>query len=403
MAPPRTTAPAPSSRALAFDLIRARGPISRVELAQLSGFTQATMSNVVRQLLTDGLVVEAGRLESTGGKPRVLLDLDPRSRHAVGVQLGADRVMLVLTDLAGELVAHRRLDGVRSEGPAEAVARLADTVSAFLDESGVDRSTVAGLGLVAPGPLDLDAGTVLGAPPLESWSRFPLRDAVARATGLPVILDNDATAAALGEFWAGSVGDSLAHCTVYVGAGIGVGIVLAGRIYRGASSNAGELGQVRTRLPGTAPGERTRTVEELAGPVSVAKHAREALAAGRTGAFTLTPDEDPWGDYAAVAEAAVAGDPLAGEILAESTGHLADAVVSLANVLDLDSVVLAGPALTSAGPLYVDAVRERMADGFFAHERHGVTVSLSARAADAAALGGAALVLQRHVDARTVD
>ncbi|MDY0945251.1 ROK family transcriptional regulator [Frigoribacterium sp. CFBP9039] len=398
MVNPRPLLAVPTSRALAFDLIRSQGPISRVELAESTGLTQATMSNVVRQLLLDGLVVESGRRESTGGKPRVLLTIDPRARYALGVQLGADFVTVVLTDLGGALVGRSRVAGVWGQSPESAVAWIASTVSAFLESIGVEADRVTGLGLVTPGPIDLTTGSILGAPPFEEWAGFPLREATAEATGFAVILDNDATAAAIGEFWGGAVGDSAAHCTVYFGAGIGAGIVLDGAIYRGASSNAGELGQMRYRGPG--PVAHRVSAEQLAGPVSVALGARAAVAAGRATSLVLTDNEDPFADFTLVAEAAVEGDALAVELITESADHLANAVVSMANLLDLDSVVLAGPSLTTAGPLYLEVVRQRIADDFFAKGRHRVRVELSAYVADAAAVGGAALVLQREVGAR---
>ncbi|WP_162236417.1 ROK family transcriptional regulator [Frigoribacterium sp. Leaf263] len=398
MVNPRPLLAVPTSRALAFDLIRSQGPISRVELAESTGLTQATMSNVVRQLLLDGLVVESGRRESTGGKPRVLLSIDPRARYALGVQLGADFVTVVLTDLGGALVGRVSVAGVWGQSPESAVAWIASTVSMFLGSVGVEADRVTGLGLVTPGPIDLTTGSILGAPPFEEWAGFPLRDATAEATGFAVILDNDATAAAIGEFWGGAVGDSAAHGTVYFGAGIGAGIVLDGSIYRGASSNAGELGQMRYR--GLGPVAHRVSAEQLAGPVSVALGARSALAAGRASSLVLTQNEDPFADFSLVAAAAVEGDALAVELITESADHLANAVVSMANLLDLDSVVLAGPSLTTAGPLYLEVVRQRLADDFFAQGRHRVKVELSAHVADSAAVGGAALVLQREVAAR---
>lgn len=398
MSKPRPLSAAPTSRGLVFDVIRARGPVSRVELAELTGFTQATMSTVVRQLLTDGLVVEAGRRESTGGKPRVLLGIDPAARHAVGVQLGADAVTVVLTDLAGSVQGRLRTSGVWGEAPQEAVDRIGATVLRFLDGVGVAARDVSGLGLVTPGPIDLRTGSILGAPPLEAWAGFALADAVEAATGLDVVLDNDATAAAVGECWTGTVGDSRAHATVYFGAGIGAGIVLDGVVHRGASSNAGELGRMATRGP--EPVAHRVTVEQLAGPVGVALGARAALDAGEAASFALDATGDPFADFAVVASAAVHGDPLAVRLVATSADHLANAVVSMANLLDLDSVVLAGPSLSTAGALYLDVVRRRTAEDFFARGRHGVRVELSPSVADAAAIGGAALVLQREVASR---
>ena len=104
MTNPRVPLSATTSRGIVLDLIRSEGPISRVELADHTGLTQATMSTVVRQLILDGLVLETGRRKSTGGKPRVLLNINPDARFAVGVQLGADFITFVVTNLSGAVV-----------------------------------------------------------------------------------------------------------------------------------------------------------------------------------------------------------------------------------------------------------------------------------------------------------
>lgn len=389
-----------TSRGAVLDLIRSEGPVSRVELADITGFTQATMSNVVRQLLTDGLVVEYGRGESTGGKPRVLLQINASARYAVGIQIGADFLVYVVTDLNGAIVGRTRTRGVGAAGPEQIVEAIGIRVRALLANLGIDASLVVGIGLVCPGPLDIEGGTILAPPTLAGWKDFPIRDRVQAATLLPVILDNDATAAAIGEYWAGSVSDAAAHCSVYMGAGIGAGIVLGGAIYRGASSNTGELGQVWVPGPSkTTPGA---TIEQLAAPAGVAARARAAIAEGRTAGFVLSDDADPFTDFAAVCTAAVHGDELALELVNESARYLAGAVVSLANVLDLDSVVLCGPSFAIAGSIYLIAVRERVDRHFFARRRHSVSVRLSAHVGDAAAVGGAALALQDVLAPRTV-
>ena len=394
MARPSTSG---ASRGLVLDTVRAHAPISRVELAERTGLTQATISTVVRALLDDGLLVETDQREYTGGKPRVKLVLNPRSRCAVGVQLGADWLVVVLTDATGAVLARTRTRGARDDEPSAVVARAARHVDTLLKAAGVPRSDVVGLGLAAPGTLDLDAGVILASRSLERWHGVPVRSAFAEATGLRVHLDNDATSAAVGEYWGGQVGPSTAHCTVYMGAGIGAGIVIHGSVYRGASSNTGPLGQLRVNRDRLAAGP---SVEELAAPRAVAARARAAVQAGRSTLVQLSEDGDPFADFAAVATAAVLGDPLAGALIEESAEHLADAVVVMADLLDLDSLVLAGPSFTTAGAIYLTTLRRRLDTELFAGPKHGVRVTLSTQVADAAAAGAAALVLQNELAPR---
>lgn len=389
---------APSTtRARVLDLVRTRGPISRVELAELTGLTQAAISHAVRALLDQGLLRESGAREWTGGKPRVMLTLDPLARCAVGVQLGADWLVVVLIDARGAVVARTRVRGAREEDPEAVVIGIAGEVDVLLRAAGIGRDRVAGVGLAVPGTLDLGEGAITVSRSLHRWQGFPVRASLAEAVGLPVVLDNDATAAAVGEYWAGRTAGSVAHCTLYMGAGIGAGVVVGGTVHRGASGNAGPLGRMHLHRDGHGPGP---TLEELAAPHAVARRAREAVAAGRTTSARLSADGDPITDFGALATAAVQGDPLALELVEDSAEYLADAAVTAANLLDVDSVVLAGPAFSTAGSLYVQVVERRLRAELHAADRHGVRVALAAHVADAAAVGAAALVLQEDLAPR---
>ncbi|MEJ1177773.1 MULTISPECIES: ROK family transcriptional regulator [unclassified Pseudarthrobacter] len=384
-----------TSRGLVLDRVRAEGPVSRVELAERTGLTQAAISNLVRSLLNEGLLVETGERTYTGakGKPRVLLGLNPRARCSVGVQIGADWIVLVLTDAAGSVLARTRIRGARSRIPDDVVKDVAEQVGVLLGLTGVEQEIVAGIGLVAPGALDVESGSILTSQSMPLWEQFPVRDALAAASGLPTLLDNVATAAAMGDFWSGAIPDATAHCTLYMGASISAGLLIGGSIYRGSSSNTGLLGSVRfqgDRRAGT-------TLEEAAGPRAVAERARAAVSAGRTTTAKLSGDFDPFSDFAAIATAAVHGDPLSMALIEESADHVADAVVALVNILDLDSVTLAGPSFTTAGSLYLPLLDQRLRGEAFARPKHGVTVRLSTQVTDAAAVGAAALMLQHSL------
>jgi predicted NBD/HSP70 family sugar kinase/biotin operon repressor len=384
-----------TSRSLVLDRVRAEGPVSRVELAERTGLTQAAISNLVRSLLNEGLLVETGERTYTGakGKPRVLLGLNPRARCSVGVQIGADWIVLVLTDAAGSVLARTRIRGARSRTPDDVVKDVAEQVGVVLALTGVEREIVAGIGLVAPGALDVESGSILTSQSMPLWERFPVRDALAAASGLSTLLDNVATAAAMGDFWSGAIPDATAHCTLYMGASISAGLLIGGSIYRGSSSNTGLLGSVRFQS-----GRRSgTTLEEVAGPRAVAERARAAVSSGRTTTAKLSGDFDPFSDFAAIATAAVHGDPLSMALIEESADHVADAVVALVNILDLDSVTLAGPSFTTAGSLYLPLLDQHLRAEAFALPKHGVTVRLSTQVTDAAAVGAAALMLQHSL------
>jgi predicted NBD/HSP70 family sugar kinase len=384
-----------TSKGVLFDLIRSQGPISRVQLADETGLTPATVSTLVRQLIVEGIVVETGRGESTGGRMPALLDVDPTSRFAVGLQLGSESVTYVVVNVVGGIHGRVRTTGVGASNPQEAVEFIAHEVNALLEGLGIKKDRVVGVGVVAPGPQDLARGVLLGPPHLSTWNDVSIRSMLTLALGLPVLLDNDATAAALGDFWGGELGDTVSHATVYMGSGIGSGILVDGTVFRGASSNAGELGHMI--VPSTE-GE-ARTLESVADPSAVIGKAMKLDdAAERFGLDGL----DEFEAFAAIARAAAHGDDAAIGLLEESAGHLATAIIGMANLFDLDSVSLAGPAFAVAGPIYIRVISERLNSGFFARARHGVRVKLSGYVSDAAAVGAAALVLQTYLSPRTM-
>ncbi|WP_343233505.1 ROK family protein [Streptomonospora sp. PA3] len=384
-----------------LDVIRAAGTISRVGLIQATGFTGATISTVVRKLIEDGLVVETGRAESTGGKPRVLLQLKASSRYAVGVHLDHSGIAYVLTDLSGAVVARMTRAGAGTDDPPAVVERMAAEVSTLIEGAGIDRARVLGIGLVSPGPLTPASGMRLAPPVMRHWADFPLDERVQRATGLPVVLGNDATAAALGEYWSGAVSGSSTFAAVYVCTGIGSGILINGIPYNGSSGNAGEIGHICLDADGPECwcGARGCT-EVLAGPAAVVARAREdagvARAAGLAGG-NGRGHSSVAADFAAVARAARRGEPGARAIVDRSARYLAVATRTLANVLDLDRVVLTGQSLAVAGSMYQPVVQEELDRAFFSRATHPVAVQVSTSAATAPAIGAATMVLQSEL------
>ncbi|MDX3660060.1 ROK family protein [Streptomyces sp. ID05-26A] len=394
---PARSTPHASSKSAVLDVIRAAGTISRVGLTKTTGLTGATISVAVRKLLDEDLVLETGHAESTGGKRRVLLQLNHNSRYAVGVHLDHERITYVLTNLSGAVVARITRPGAGVQEPSVIVKRMAGEVAALVTRVGVEPGRVLGIGLVSPGPLRANTGMTLTPPPMRKWEDYPVDRELAAATGLPVVLDNDATAAALGEHWSGGMGGASTSAALYMGSGIGAGIVIGGITYRGSSGNAGEIGHVCVDIAGPECWCGARgCVEALAGPAAVvaAARANQALAhlvgAGRS-RNSLTAD------FAAVSRAARRGEPHATAILERSAQYVAVATRTLANVMDVEFLVLTGPGFAIAGSVYLPIVRQELDRGFFARGVHTVEVRLSRTAATAPAIGAAAMVLQSEL------
>lgn len=387
----------PRTRGVVLDLIRAARTISRIELAANSGLTPPTITEVVRELIAYGLVVEVGRSASTGGKRRTLLQLNPRARYAVGVLFERNICVIVVVDLAGQRVARTSFPGTALLPPEKALPLVASRVDALLETAGVDRDRVLGVGLVSYGPQDRQSGVLLTHQPTDDWFGFPIAPRLSELLRLPVMLDNDAAAAAIGEYWLGTVEPHATYGCIYMASGIGGSIVTAGQIYRGSSSNSVEIGHITVDINGGPCNcGNFGCLENYAGPTAVIEQAMRASDLGQR--LGLDPhDIDVMTNFGRIATAANAGDPTATELILRSARHLGTGVVTLMSLFDLDLIVLAGPSFAAAGSIYQSVIREEAHRRAFARRAHPLRVIASSSGADAAAIGGAVLVLQSEL------
>ena len=378
-----------------LDVIRASRTVSRVELADATGLTQATVSTVVRKLIDEGLVVEVGRGASTGGKRRTLLQIEPTARYAFGAQLGSDATTFVLADLGGATVSRWRRGPLMKVAPDQAVAVVADELDGIVERAAIDRAKLSGVGLVAPGPLLAATGIVLAPPSMRGWVDFPLRERLEQATNLPVLLDNDATATAAGLYWTDGIAPKATLAALFMGQGIGAGLLYGGQVHRGAGGNAGEIGHITVDVDGPECWCGNRgCVEAIAGPVPTVERAREA------GIDLGDPERSVVAAFGQLARLALGGDPKALEVVGMSARYVAVAAHTLVNVIDPDLLVLTGPAFAVAGPLYLPVVANHVMARRFARHSTSIDVRLSTHGPEAAALGAAALVLQAELAPR---
>ncbi|MDV9188402.1 ROK family transcriptional regulator, partial [Streptomyces sp. SR27] len=216
--------------ALVLDLLRAAGAagISRLELAERTGLTPQAVSKITARLRAEGLATEAGHRASTGGKPRTVLRLVPSAGYAVGVHLDRDELITLLADLAGTTVILRRRPLGLGEGAGPVLDAVTEEVRSVLAEA---PGPVLGAGVAMPGPLDHRAGVPGRVTGFPQWAGHPVREELARRLALPVVLDKDTNAAALGLALRPGAAGSFAY--VHLGTGLGAGLVLGGAPLRG--------------------------------------------------------------------------------------------------------------------------------------------------------------------------
>jgi glucokinase len=245
----------------------------------------------------------------------------------------------------------------RDEGPGPMIERLVALGREASEASGIPWERIPAIGIACGGPLDPATGVILSPPNLVGWDRVPLTALVTEALGRPAVVDNDATAAAVAEWWYGAGRGGTVRDLVYltISTGIGGGLILDGRPFRGAAGNAGELGHVTVDWRGRQCGcGRRGCLEAYASGTNIAARASEALGAGSEpsslrGLATVTARD--------VAEAAAAGDAIAGRTWDETTAILASSVANFLDIFNPELVVLGG-GVTRAGGQLLAPVRD---------------------------------------------
>ncbi len=379
---------------------RSPGGLSRVELAQIVGLSPQTISNISRRLLDQSLIVEAGK-EGTGpGKPRTMLRLNPAGMYAVGVHLDPAVMTFVVLDLVGAVVKHSRVKTPSGTDPGAVIDTIAAEINQLIADSGVDRAKIAGLGVASPGPIDLEEGTVVDPPLLLGWHRVPLRDALAEATGLSTLVDKDVTSAAVAETWAGGPSGAGSFVFMYMGTGIGCGIVLNDEVVRGTSGNAGEIGHIMVDPDGPPCdcGIRGCVKSSCIPQVLVAQAEAAGVLDGSRQDRSAPAVQD---SFAELCAAASAGNEKAAEIIDKSAVLVARAVSSITNTLDVDRVVFGGPFWTSLSQAYLARIPGLVEENSATRKIHAIEVVGTGVGEDVAAIGAACLVLEHTLAPRS--
>lgn len=315
-----------------MDLVRRCAPLSRADIARHTGFAVQTVSNIVEILLRSDLLLERRRREKTRGQPPIDLRINPSARYALGASLDGRRLNVVLCDFVGEEIACRERD-LKTMHPDTVLPAVAKAARALADENDIDSDRLLGMGLVMPGLTSHGhfGRLVREHPWRDLWSDRPFIQELSDSVGLPILTDNDRTAAALSERLSGSGRDVENFLFVYFGSGIGGGLVISGIPYRGREGRAGEIGHMVVAPGGRACSCGNRGCLERYASL-------QALQSALTG---RSFDADPI-DTVMLARAVGEANPVASAWLDEAAEYLRTAIVTLENVLDIDTIFLGG-------------------------------------------------------------
>jgi predicted NBD/HSP70 family sugar kinase len=373
------------------------GPLSRQELGRDTGLSAGSISNVVGELIADGMVEEAGAVESDGGRPRILLQVAPGYGYVVGVDVGETRVRVELFDLALTEQAAADLPLSDSGHDVDHVVRLAlEGIETVVREAGIDDREVLGVGIGVPGIVAQTDGP--GAVPGDGagivvhgqtigWDAVPLGRLLRDGTALPLFIDNGAKTLGQAEMWFGAGRGSDNVVIALIGSGVGACVVTNGKPYHGASSSAGEWGHTTLRVGGRTCRCGSRGCLE-------AYVGAEALLGRWPGTPAGVSEETALAELLAAAD----HDPEADALLAEAAEYLGAGIADLINLFNPHRIVIGGWAGLMLGPRVLPTVREVAAAYALHHPCAQTSIELGRLGADAVTVGAATLPLARFLD-----
>jgi glucokinase len=315
-----------------LDLLRLHGPCSRADLVRYSGLRAPTVSSAIRHLEEGGLIQFLGQGESNGGRPPVMLRFHAEAGYVVGIDIGGTLLRIAIADLNGAVKgrwAHALKSNEKEPGT---VCSIIDTaLTHLLAEIGVSRDRLIAAAVGTPGITDSGRGLVVAAPNLKGWINVPLRKLLQRYLKLPIAIENDVNLAAAGEHWRGATTEEPNFVFIAIGTGVGAGIFIDGRLHRGATWSAGEIGylQVSGTVDSTIAIHRTGQLEDSISGTSIEQ------------AWRKQHDGPPM-RATEVLEAAGAGNPVAQKILENMSLILSHAISNIALILNPSVVVIGG-------------------------------------------------------------
>ena len=319
------------------------------------------------------------------------------STNVVGVDMGGTKILSAVIDAEGNILGTSKVSTGADEGTSVVIDRIAESIQQAINKSNVDKTSIQAIGIGAPGPLDPETGVVIFAPNL-GWRDVPLKTELQARTGLLTFVDNDVNVGTLGEHAFGAAQGVQNVVGIFVGTGIGGGIILKGELFHGASKTAGEIGHIIVKAGGPRCGCGTRgCLEAIASRTAMAKQFRKAIKKKKKKSV-LTKLTD--GDLSVIrsgvlVKAIRAKDKLTLKVFKKVTKYLGIGVGSIVNFLNPDMIVLGGGVVEALDDTFIDNIRTYAEKYALPNTLNGVQIVRAKLGDDSGILGAAALARQR--------
>ncbi len=322
------------------------------------------------------------------------------NKYVVGIDLGGTKILAAVVDEQGHIVGRSKRKTIprkaEDPGPNLVAKRMAKTVKEAIDEAGISSKKVVAIGASAPGPVDINKGRVFGAVNIPGWDKpYDLGPKLSKLLGLPVVVDNDVTLGTLGEATYGAAKGIPDVIGIFVGTGIGGGVILDGNLRHGFRWGAGEIGH----MPMTCQGN-SADVESFASRGAISRRLREAIELGKAPLVLdiLKRRGDNRITSGVIRQGLAVGDPTTLQAVSDAQQVLGLLIVSVVNLLDPESIVMGGGLVESLGESFLEPIREVAYENFFLQQDARLVKIVPAALGDDSVVLGAAVLARSCTD-----
>lgn len=381
-----------TNRRIVFESIYFRGPVSRLDISEVSGLSAATVTNVVTELLAEGCIKDLGSEESQGGRPRTLLNVNSAYGYFIGIDVGETHVSLELFDLTLQKLNTLAFSvDDESDRPQQIETHIVNGVQAILAKSGIAEEAVLGVGVGVPGVVDVN-GVVTA--PAWNWQPVALAQYLSDNLAIPVYIDNGAKAMAQAEMWFGAGKGATDLVVLLIGTGVGAGLITNGVLYRGTSNSAGELGHTTIMADGwVCRCGNNGCFEAYVGGPAIIRRLQER----NPQHLALLKQTDQRQIVAAIADAARQSDPDAAAVLTQTARFIGTGIANMINLINPQKIILGGWVIDQIGPLIMPELKAYVEKTALGQPFTTSTLTLCQLGVDAVCMGAATLALEKFL------
>ncbi len=371
-------------------LVRDSGPISRIELARLTGLNKSTVTDLVVKLIQTGFLEETGikQAHEKVGRKRVLLKFLPLAGLVAGIDIGMLHATVAIADLNARILQQGAFSYSLDTSAEEVIAQAAETIRSLLAAAGFPASKLVGIGIGVQGLVDYTTNALLFCYNKPSWHGKSLSAQLETQFNVPVIVENDVKTMALGEYLLGAAKGTKNFVHLFVGDGIGAGIIINGHLYRGFTSSAGEIGYTALDVPSFYKEKFPLTYrgQSIFGEILTNANLVESYLKNSSSSNDLEPT------VSAIAQKAKSGDTIAMQVIDEFTSLLSILCINIVNTLNPEIIIIGGQ-LMQYYPHAADILREKIHKDLLAIPAEAVRVTTAKHGESGIVLGAAGLIL----------